>query len=164
MKKILSVVAVLGISSAVMAGGDYKKDLINTAENAGNFETLVSAIDAADLEDKLKGDGPFTIFAPTDDAFAALPEGKVDELLMPGNKDKLVELLSYHVVPGKILSSDITADTESVENLAGSELSVDLSDGVMINAVSVTKADIEAKNGVIHVVDEVIMPANWPSS
>jgi uncharacterized surface protein with fasciclin (FAS1) repeats len=164
MKKILGVVAALGISSAVMAGGGYQKDLINTAENAGNFETLVSAVGAADLEEKLKGDGPFTLFAPTDDAFAALPEGKVDELLMPENKDKLVELLSYHVVPGKILSSDITADTESVENLAGSELSFDLSDGVMINAVSVTKTDIEARNGVIHVVDEVIMPANWPSS
>ena len=164
MKKILGVVAALGFATTAFAGGDYKKDLIDTATKAGNFETLVSAIEAADLDDKLKGEGPFTVFAPTDDAFAALPEGKVEELLMPENKDKLVELLSYHVVPGKILSSEITEDTETVENLSGSELSVDLSDGVMINTASVTKTDIEAKNGVIHVVDKVIMPSDWPSS
>ena len=150
MKKILGVVAALGFSTTGFAGGDYKKDLIDTATKAGNFETLVSVIEAADLDDN--------------DAFAALPEGKVEELLMPENKDKLVELLSYHVVPGKILSGEITKDTETVENLSGSELSVDLSDGVMINTASVTKTDIEAKNGVIHVVDKVIMPSSWPSS
>ncbi len=168
MKKLLGIATALGLSTAIMAGsahaGKLKKDIIDTAESAGSFSTLVAAIEAADLDDTLKGDGPFTVFAPSDDAFAALPEGQVEELLLPENKDMLVELLSYHVVPGKILSEDITEDTGTVENLAGSALDVDVSDGVVIKTATVTEADIEAANGVIHVVDEVILPTSWPAS
>jgi len=163
MKKVLGIVAALGLSSAVFAGG-YKKDIVDTAVNTDGFETLVAAIVAADLDETLKGEGPFTVFAPSDDAFAALPEGTVEEWLKPENKEKLVELLTYHVIPGKVLSTDISSDTETVENLAGSELNVDLSSGVMINTAAVTETDIKAANGVIHVIDKVIMPASWPSS
>jgi uncharacterized surface protein with fasciclin (FAS1) repeats len=163
MKKVIGLVAALGLSSVVIAGG-YKKDIVDTASAAGDFNTLIQAIEAADLDEKLKGDGPFTVFAPSDEAFAALPDGTVEEWLAPDNKDKLTELLSYHVVAGKVMSSDITEDTEMVENLAGGELAVDTSEGVMINMASVTEADIKASNGVIHVIDKVIMPTDWPSS
>lgn len=163
MKKFMGIVAALGISSAVMAGG-YKKDIVETASSAGSFDTLISAIDAADLGDTLKGDGPFTVFAPTDDAFAALPEGTLEEWLQPENKDKLVELLKYHVVPGKVLSGDISDDTVSVGNLVGSELAIDTESGVTVNTAAVTEKDIKASNGVIHVIDKVIMPSTWPTS
>lgn len=163
MKKVLGLVAALGLSTTVMAGG-YQKDLVDTAASAGNFETLIQAIEAADLDNTLKGSGPFTVFAPSDAAFEQLPEGTVETWLLPDNKDKLIELLSYHVVPGKVLSSEISADVATVENLAGSELSIDTSAGVVINTAAVTQTDIEASNGVIHVIDKVIMPSNWPSS
>jgi len=119
MKSVLGVIAALGLSTAVIAGG-YKKDIIDTAASAGNFDTLIAAIEAAEFEDKLKGEGPFTVFAPSDEAFAELPEGTLEEWLEPENKEKLIELLSYHVVPGKVLSTDISADMDAVENLAGS--------------------------------------------
>ena len=163
MKRVLGTIAALTLSGVVFAGG-YQKDIVDTAEKNGNFDTFVSAIAAADFTEKLKSDGPFTVFAPNDEAFSTLPEGVIEEWLKPENKDKLVELLSYHVVSGKISSEDIKNDTDSVENLAGSELSVDLSDGMMINTATVTDADIDATNGVIHVVDKVIIPANWPST
>ncbi len=163
MKKVLGLVAALGLSTAAFAGS-YKKDLVDTASAAGDFDTLVTAIEAADLGSTLKGEGPFTVFAPSDAAFSALPEGKVEDLLKPENREMLVELLSYHVVPGKVLAEDITEGMESVENLAGSELNVEINEGVLINTASVTKTDIEASNGVIHVIDSVIMPSDWPSS
>jgi uncharacterized surface protein with fasciclin (FAS1) repeats len=163
MKSVLGVIAALGLSTAVIAGG-YKKDIIDTAASAGNFDTLIAAIEAAEFEDKLKGEGPFTVFAPSDEAFAELPEGTLEEWLEPENKEKLIELLSYHVVPGKVLSTDISADMDAVENLAGSELSVDTGEGITINTASVTEGDVNASNGVIHIIDKVIMPSSWPSS
>ncbi len=132
------------------------KDLIDVAVEAGSFETLAAALEAADLIEALKGEGPFTVFAPTDEAFAALPEGTVEELLMPENKETLAAILTYHVVEGKVLSTDLEAG--EVETLQGSPITVDLSDGVTINQATVTTADVAASNGVIHVIDAVILP------
>ncbi|MED5411876.1 MAG: fasciclin domain-containing protein, partial [Pseudomonadota bacterium] len=125
---------------------------------AGQFNTLVAAVQAAGLVDVLKGDGPFTVFAPTDDAFAALPEGTVENLLKPENKDQLVAVLTYHVVPGKIMSSDIAGEKTEVASVEGSELSVDATDGVKVDGAVVVAADIETTNGVIHVIDQVVLP------
>lgn len=105
----------------------------------------------------MKGDGPFTVFAPTDEAFAALPEGTVESLLMPENKDQLVAILTYHVVPGKVMSTDLMDDMEA-ETVQGSSVTIDLDDGVMVENATVTTADIETSNGVIHVIDTVILP------
>jgi uncharacterized surface protein with fasciclin (FAS1) repeats len=168
MKKLIGIAAALGLSTAAMAGG-YKKDIVETASMTGNFDTLIAALEAAELDDTLKGDGPFTVFAPSDEAFETLPAGTVEQWLEPDNKEKLVELLKYHVVPGKVLSTDITTETESVGNLAGSQLNVDMKtgdtdSGVTINTATVTETDIKASNGVIHIIDKVIVPASWPSS
>ena len=144
-------------TSALMAGSHEKKDIVDTAVEAGSFETLVAAVQAADLVETLKGEGPFTVFAPTDEAFAALPEGTVENLLMPENKDQLVAILTYHVVPGKVMSTDLTDDMEA-ETVQGSTVTIDLDNGVMVENATVTTADIEASNGVIHVIDTVILP------
>ena len=108
----------------------------------------------------MKGEGPFTVFAPSDDAFAALPEGTVEDLLKPENKDKLVEILTYHVVPGKVMAADVTGKNTNAASVQGGELMVDGTDGVKVNGATVTQADIVAANGVIHVVDTVILPAS----
>ena len=134
------------------------KDIVDTAVGAGQFETLVAAVKAAGLVDTLKGDGPFTVFAPTDAAFAALPEGTVENLLKPENKDQLIAILTYHVIPGKVMSSDIAGKTASVATVQGSELSIDATDGVKVDNATVTAADIETSNGVIHVIDTVVLP------
>ncbi|MEM9793772.1 MAG: fasciclin domain-containing protein [Pseudomonadota bacterium] len=134
------------------------KDLVDTAVAAGSFNTLVAAVEAADLVDVLKGDGPFTVFAPTDDAFAALPEGTVDSLLLPENKEQLVAVLTYHVIPGKVMSGDISGQELSVATVQGSEVDINATDGVTIDGASVVTADVEATNGVIHVIDAVILP------
>ena len=134
------------------------QDIVDTAIAAGQFNTLVAAVQAAGLVDVLKGDGPFTVFAPTDDAFAALPEGTVENLLKPENKDQLVAVLTYHVVPGKIMSSDIAGEKTEVASVEGSELSVDATDGVKVDGAVVVAADIETTNGVIHVIDQVVLP------
>lgn len=141
--------------TAVFAGA--KKDIVDTAVSAGTFETLVAAVSAAELVDTLKGDGPFTVFAPTDEAFAALPEGTVETLLKPENKDQLVAILTYHVVSGKVMSTDLTDDMTAA-TVNGSDIMIDLDDGVKINEASVVTADIETSNGVIHVIDAVILP------
>ncbi|MEO8318122.1 MAG: fasciclin domain-containing protein [Bradyrhizobium sp.] len=133
-------------------------DIVETAVSAGNFKTLVAAVTAAGLVDTLKGKGPFTVFAPTDEAFAKLPAGTVDSLLKPENKAKLVGILTYHVVPGKVMSSEIAGKKAMVKTVQGSEISVDAMNGVMINNAKVIKADIEASNGVIHVIDTVLLP------
>lgn len=138
--------------------GGHSKDIVDTAVEAGSFTTLAAALDAAGLVETLKGEGPFTVFAPTDEAFAALPEGTVDTLLMPENKDQLIAILTYHVVPGKVMSTDLT-DGMMAATVQGGDLTVDLSDGVKVNGATVTTADIEASNGVIHVIDTVILPA-----
>lgn len=133
-------------------------DIVETAVSAGNFKTLVAAVTAAGLVDTLKGKGPFTVFAPTDEAFAKLPAGTVDSLLKPENKAKLVGILTYHVVPGKVMSSEIAGKKAMVKTVQGSEISVDAMNGVMINNAKVIKADIETSNGVIHVIDTVLLP------
>ncbi|WP_299816807.1 fasciclin domain-containing protein [uncultured Jannaschia sp.] len=133
-------------------------DIVDTATEAGNFTTLLAAAEAAGLVETLKGDGPYTVFAPTDDAFAALPEGTVDELLMPENQEQLTSILTYHVVPGAVMSSDLT-DGMMPETVEGSTLEIGTTDGVMVNDATVTQPDIEASNGVIHVIDTVLMPS-----
>ena len=133
-------------------------DIVDTAIAAGDFTTLVAAVQAAGLVDTLRSDGPFTVFAPTDDAFAALPEGTVDALLLPENRDTLVAILTYHVVPSEIMSSDIAGQTATVATVQGSTLAVDATSGVMINEANVITADVDASNGVIHVIDAVLLP------
>ncbi|WP_412930358.1 fasciclin domain-containing protein [Halomonas sp.] len=135
-----------------------KKDIVDTAAGAGQFETLVAAVEAADLVETLKGEGPFTVFAPTDEAFAALPEGTVESLLEPENQEQLQAILTYHVVPGKIMAEDAMA-ADSATTVQGQDITITTMDGsVMINDATVVQADIEASNGVIHVIDGVLMP------
>jgi uncharacterized surface protein with fasciclin (FAS1) repeats len=144
------------LASTAFAGG-HSKDIVDTAVDAGSFGTLVAAVQAAGLVETLKGEGPFTVFAPTDEAFAALPEGTVESLLLPENKDQLVAILTYHVIPGKVMSTDLTDDMDAA-TVQGSSVTIDLDNGVMIENANVTTADIEASNGVIHVIDTVILP------
>ncbi len=136
------------------------KDIVDTAVGAGSFTTLVAAVQAAGLESTLRAPGPFTVFAPTDAAFAALPAGTVEGLLKPENKDKLVAILTYHVLPGEVMSSAIAGKTLEPATVEGATLkAVGGADGtVMINDAKVVTADIDASNGVIHVIDKVIMP------
>lgn len=133
------------------------KDVVDTAIAAGTFKTLVAAVEAAGLVDTLKGEGPFTVFAPTDDAFAALPAGTVEDLLKPENKDKLTQVLTYHVLPGKVMSADLSNGMKAA-TVAGPEVTIMTEGGVKVDAANVTAADIEATNGVIHVIDAVILP------
>ncbi len=153
-----------GASSAVTAAPADKtasmessKNIVEIASENGSFKTLTAALKAADLITVLEGAGPFTVFAPTDDAFAALPKGTVETLLKPENKSKLVKILTYHVLPQKAVSSGLTStDVATVE---GSNVKIKVGDsGVMVNDAKVAKADIMAKNGVIHVIDKVILP------
>ena len=131
-------------------------DIVDTAVAADSFKTLVAAVSAAGLVDTLKGAGPFTVFAPTDEAFAKLPAGTVDALLKPENKGKLVAILTYHVVPGKVMSADIAGKKLQAKTVEGSDVSIDATNGVMVDGAKVATADIEASNGVIHVIDTVI--------
>lgn len=131
-------------------------DIVDTAVSAGSFNTLVAAVKAANLVDTLKGAGPFTVFAPTDEAFAKLPAGTVDSLLQ--DIPKLTKILTYHVVPGKVLSTDVVKLT-SAKTVEGSEVKVDASSGVKINDATVTTPDVAADNGVIHIIDTVLIPA-----
>lgn len=134
-------------------------DIVDTAVGAGSFNTLVAAVKAADLVDTLKGDGPFTVFAPTDEAFAKLPPGTVDDLLKPENKAKLQAVLTYHVVAGKVGSDKVTSLSEA-ETVQGSKIKITVNDGsVMVDEAKVVKTDIECSNGVIHVIDSVVLPA-----
>jgi uncharacterized surface protein with fasciclin (FAS1) repeats len=135
-----------------------EKDIVDTAVSAGNFTTLVAAVQAAGLVDTLKSEGPFTVFAPTDAAFAALPAGTVENLLKPENKDQLIAVLTYHVIPGKVMSGDIAGKSLEVKTVQGSMVDVNATDGVMVDGATVVTADIETSNGVIHVIDQVILP------
>lgn len=134
------------------------KDIVDTAVSAGSFKTLVAAVKAAGLVDTLKGDGPFTVFAPTDAAFAKLPAGTVEDLLKPENKAKLTAILTYHVLPSKVMSNDISGKKLDAKTVQGQEISVDATKGVKVNSATVTTADLATTNGVIHVIDTVIMP------
>ena len=135
-----------------------EKDIVQTAVEAKTFTTLLAAAKAAGLVEVLQSDGPLTVFAPTDEAFAQLPAGTVADLLKPENKEKLVAILTYHVVPGKVMAADVV-ELKSAKTVNGAEISIDASDaGVMINKSKVVAADIEASNGVIHVIDSVLLP------
>lgn len=133
-------------------------DIVATAESAGQFKTLVAAVKAADLEATLKGPGPFTVFAPTDDAFAKLPAGTIDTLLKPENKEQLVAILTYHVVAGEVPSTE-AVKLPSAKTVNGKELTFDASSGSLkVNGATVIKADVDASNGVIHAIDTVLLP------
>lgn len=130
--------------------------IVDVASSTEGFSTLVAAVQAAGLVETLSGEGPFTVFAPTDDAFAALPAGVLDALLLPENKDVLVKILTYHVVAGKVMAADVTdGDVATVE---GQTIALSTANGVTVNGANVTTADVEASNGVIHVIDAVILP------
>lgn len=155
--RLLWTLALLACAAPAL-GAD--KDIVTTAVDAGSFKTLVAAVKAADLVDTLKGDGPFTVLAPTDEAFKKLPAGTVETLLKPENKDKLVKLLTYHVIPAKAMAADVVKlDGKTVKSVEGSPIKVTV-DGqtVMVNKAKVVKTDIACSNGVIHVIDAVIMP------
>ena len=155
-KTLLSAAAAIAMTTSAFAAG-HAKDIVDTAAAAGDFGTLLAAAEATGLVETLKGDGPFTFFAPTDAAFAALPEGTVEELLKPENKEMLASILTYHVIAGKVMSTDLTDDMEAA-TVNGDTVMIDLDNGVMVDGENVTAADIEATNGVIHVIDAVIMP------
>lgn len=134
-----------------------RKNIVETAQGAGDFTTLVAAVEAAGLADTLAGDGPFTVFAPTDAAFAKLPEGTVEDLLKPENLDKLKGILTYHVVPGKVMAADVKPGSVATAN--GEEITISADNGkVMYGEAAVVKTDVDATNGVIHVIDTVVIP------
>lgn len=155
----------LGFAAAAMVAGASiapanaaDMDIVDTAVSAGSFTTLVAAVQAAGLVGTLKGNGPFTVFAPTDEAFAALPEGTVETLLLPENKDQLIAILTYHVVPAKVMSGDISGKKVTARTVQGDTLKVNGKNGVKVNTAKVVSADIVASNGVIHVIDTVLIP------
>jgi len=156
------VLCAFSFSLSAVAAGEYdaaaKADIVDTAVSAGQFNTLAAALEAAGLVDTLKGEGPFTVFAPTDAAFAKLPEGTVETLLKPENRDQLVAILTYHVVPGKVMARDVVNISEAT-TVNGSDIAIKVMDGkVHINDATVVAADVDASNGVIHVIDTVILP------
>ena len=151
-----------GVASLLLATAAFAAspahDIVDTAVSAGSFNTLVAAVKAAGLVDTLKGPGPFTVFAPTDEAFAKLPAGTVEDLLKPENKSKLVAILTYHVVPGKVIAKDVLK-LHDAKTVNGQDLTVKAQMGsVMVNNANVVKTDILCTNGVIHVIDTVVLP------
>jgi uncharacterized surface protein with fasciclin (FAS1) repeats len=155
---LVAAIAAVAISLGGMNARAAEKDIVDTAVAAGQFKTLASALDAAGLVDTLKGEGPFTVFAPTDEAFAKLPDGTLEDLLKPENKDQLVAILTYHVVPGKVMAADVVKLDEA-KTVNGKMVNIKVKgDTAMVNKAKVTKADIAASNGVIHVIDTVILP------
>ena len=157
-RTLFALTAATAVATAAYAGS-ASKDIVDTAVDAGSFETLVAAVQAAGLAETLKGDGPFTVFAPTDEAFAALPEGTVEDLLKPENKDQLTAILSYHVIPGKVMSGDLSNNMNAA-TVEGSDVTIMTEGGVTVQDANVVTADIEASNGVIHVIDQVIIPGS----
>lgn len=154
----LGCVASVRAADKCAASGAKAKDIVDTAVAAGSFKTLAAALNAGGLVETLKGEGPFTVFAPTDEAFAKLPEGTLQELLKPENKDKLVGILTYHVVPGKVMAADVVKLSKA-KTVQGGEVSIAVADGkVSVDSASVVKTDIRAANGVIHVIDAVLLP------
>lgn len=155
-RTFLALTTAATLSGPAFADGN-SMDIVETAMGAGDFTTLVAAVQAAGLVDTLKGDGPFTVFAPTDAAFAALPAGTVENLLKPENKAMLSAVLTYHVVPGKVMSGDLSNNMMAT-TAQGSDITIMTEGGVMVDDANVVAADIEASNGIIHVIDKVIMP------
>lgn len=156
---VLALVTAAAFMSPSFAGGNYssadKKDIVDTAIEAGMFNTLATALTEADLIDALKGDGPFTVFAPTDEAFAKIPQDQLAAIL--ADKELLTSILTYHVVPGKVMASDVV-NVDSASTLQGQDITVSVADGVRVDDANVIKTDIEASNGVIHVIDTVLLP------
>jgi uncharacterized surface protein with fasciclin (FAS1) repeats len=132
--------------------------IVEVASSNPDFSTLVAAVKAAGLVETLSGTGPFTVFAPTDEAFAALPAGLLDKLLLPANKETLTKILTYHVIPAKVMAADVTAG--EVKTVEGSEITIATDGGVKVDEATVTATDVEASNGVIHVIDQVLVPAD----
>jgi uncharacterized surface protein with fasciclin (FAS1) repeats len=161
MKSLKTMTTALATAAFVLAAAGAQaqnRDIVETAVGAGQFKTLAAALQAAGLIETLKGNGPFTVFAPTDEAFAKLPKGTVEDLLKPENKAKLTAVLTYHVVPGKVMAADVVKVTEA-RTVQGGSLKVKTSGGkVMIDNATVVKTDIAASNGVIHVIDTVVLP------
>jgi uncharacterized surface protein with fasciclin (FAS1) repeats len=155
-RMFLALTASTLIAAPAFAAG-ATMDIVDTAAAAGNFGTLLAAAEAAGLVETLKGPGPFTVFAPTDAAFAALPAGTVEDLLKPENKDKLVSILTYHVLPAKVMSTDLSEGLKA-KTVQGAEITITLQGGAAVNGAPISTADIEATNGVIHVIDAVILP------
>lgn len=157
-KSMIAATFVMIIS--VTAANAQSKDIVDLAVGNDNLKTLVAAVKAGGLVETLKGNGPFTVFAPTDEAFAALPKGTLEMLLKPENKDKLVAILTYHVVPGKVMSTDLS-NGQKAKTVQGEKVSVSIRGGsVRISGAKVIAADVKAKNGVVHVIDKVILPPN----
>ena len=157
---VFALSAMLLVTGFARADHHATKDIVDTAVEAGSFTTLVKAVQAADLVDALKGDGPFTVFAPTDAAFAKVPAETLEALLKPENKEQLKALLTYHVVSGAVMADDVV-NLDSAETLNGEGVHIQVKDGVvMINNAEVVKTDILSSNGVIHVIDTVILPEN----
>ncbi len=158
---LLSAAAVMLVCVASVrnaAAAEKPKDIVDTAVAAGSFKTLAAALGAAGLVETLKGEGPFTVFAPTDEAFGKLPAGTVEDLLKPENKAKLVSILTYHVVPGKVMAADVVKLSEA-KTVQGSKVKISVKEGkVKVDNANVVKTDIKASNGVIHVIDAVILP------
>jgi uncharacterized surface protein with fasciclin (FAS1) repeats len=156
----LAVLALAALTQPVAHAADKAAapgDIVAVASGAGSFNTLVAAVKAAGLVETLQGPGPFTVFAPTDEAFAKLPKGTVEDLLKPENKAKLVAILTYHVVPGKVMAADVK--TMNAKTVNGKELAIKVADGkVTVDNATVVKTDVAAKNGVIHVIDTVVLP------
>lgn len=159
MKRLLSLAAAALFALTLAPAHAATKDIVDTAVANGNFKTLAAALGAAGLVDTLKGPGPFTVFAPTDAAFAALPAGTVDNLLKPENKAQLTAILTYHVVAGKAAAKDVLGKKQDVKTVEGSNVTIDGTGGkVVVGGANVTTADVMASNGVIHVIDKVILP------
>ncbi|WP_208350829.1 fasciclin domain-containing protein [Pseudaestuariivita rosea] len=154
-KTLIGLTAAAALATSAFAMGE--KDIVDTAADAGSFSTLLAAAEAAGLVETLKGEGPFTVFAPTDEAFAALPEGTVESLLQPENQEQLAAILTYHVVPGRVMSTDLSNNMEAT-TVQGSDVTIMTEGGVTVEQANVVTADIEASNGVIHVIDAVILP------
>lgn len=156
-KQLLAMLVAGGMSVSAIAGG-MKADIVDTAAEAGTFKTLLTAAEAAGLVSTLKSDGPLTVFAPTDEAFAKLPEGTVANLLKPENKDQLAAVLSYHVVAGKVMASDVVG-LDQATSVQGDTIDITVDgNNVMVDAANVIATDIQASNGIIHVIDSVILP------
>jgi uncharacterized surface protein with fasciclin (FAS1) repeats len=153
-----AAIVALAIAASVPVVRAQEKDIVDTAVAAGSFKTLAAALQAAGLVETLKGKGPFTVFAPTDEAFAKLPKGTVEELLKPENKAKLTAILTYHVVPGAVTAAQVTK-LKDAKTVNGQSVKISATGGaVMIDGARVVKTDIRASNGVIHVIDSVILP------
>ena len=155
---VLALALSVGLGGSASAESMPDKDIVQTAVSAGSFKTLVAAVQAAGLVDVLKSEGPFTVFAPTDDAFGKLPVGTVEYLLKPENKEKLAAILTYHVVAGRVTAMEVVS-LSSAKTVNGQNLSISAKDGsVMVDKAHVTSTDIMASNGIIHVIDSVILP------